>query len=344
MFASVTFDNRLPAWPDVAKRGYWPGLLVGNGASRAIWDGFAYRSLFDAARRPSIARNPLTAADVGLFSRLNTQNFEEVLAALTTARIVGDAMGQPVGWVHDRYESIRQALVQAVKALHLPWGVFTEPSKKSIADCLAAYEWVYSTNYDLLYYWARQVEPRGRFRDFFFTDVAEDAVAFDLTNTHIWGRRTRVLHLHGGLHLYRTPWGATLKRRPIGPESLLEVFGSPMRQPAVPLFVAEGSHKSKLSAIYRSNYLAFAYAQLLRHTGPLVIFGHSLGDSDRHIVDAINASHAGPLAVSVLPSDDVIRVKKRLHDLFPSKALTCFDATTHPLGDPSLRVTLPIAA
>jgi len=54
-----------------------------------------------------------------------------------------------------------------------------------------------------------------------------------------------------------------------------------------PLFVAEGTHRQKLEQISRNGYLSYAFGKLGRITGPLVTFGFSFGESDRHIGNAI---------------------------------------------------------
>lgn len=329
--AKVTFDDSLPTWEDAGKGTDWAGLLIGNGASRSVWDKFKYASLFDAARSNEV-EHPLITADLDLFERLDTVNFERVLAALATARMVGRALGTDVTLIEARYASIQRALVEAVKQKHLPWNSFPPASMTKIRAALLEYQWVYTTNYDLLVYWARMHDDPDEFKDYFWSE------RFDLADTEIWGKATRVLYLHGGLHLYRTPLGATLKRRAEFGTNLLDLFGTPMEEDAVPLFVAEGEAKDKLATIYRSDYLSFAYQTLLGHEGPLAVFGQGFGDSDKHIVDAINHCRTNLIAVSLLPTDDIIEQKKRLHSLFPHATVNVYNAKTHPLGADDLLV------
>ncbi len=105
-----------------------------------------------------------------------------------------------------------------------------------------------------------------------------------------------------------------------------------------PLLVSEGSADGKLATIYRSDYLTFAYASLSQHEGPLCIFGHSLSDSDRHIVDAIRASKSRTLAVSIRPGSavEVHAQKAAFINTVPDVAIRFFDASTHPLGRPDV--------
>lgn len=41
--------ENLDTWEDVRSKAEFTGILVGNGASRAIWSGFDYESLFNVA-------------------------------------------------------------------------------------------------------------------------------------------------------------------------------------------------------------------------------------------------------------------------------------------------------
>src|SRR4051812_24180395 len=93
-------DSSLMSWPEV--EGLLPphgesnrhGILIGNGASTAIWSKFRYPTLFDIACDPS--RSPhLEGYDQKVFEQLNTVNFEAVLSAIATAGKVWKAFNKP---------------------------------------------------------------------------------------------------------------------------------------------------------------------------------------------------------------------------------------------------------
>ena len=84
-------DGKLELWPDLRKTINFTGILLGNGASLAVWPHFDYASLFEVAKK----KNPnvkLTPADETLFDSFSTRHFERVLAALATARKVAGAL------------------------------------------------------------------------------------------------------------------------------------------------------------------------------------------------------------------------------------------------------------
>lgn len=320
-------------WCEIEKHTTWSGILIGNGASQAVWQPFGYASLFETAKG---VKNPLTAQDLDLFTAMGTTNFERVLGSLAIARLVGKAMKNDTSTVEQRYQSIQHALVEAVHAKHVPHSGLTTDRLAAIRIALLGYDFVYSTNYDLLLYWAVMSEDGNDFKDFFWSE------RFNLANTKLWGKATKIIFLHGGLHLYRTWTCSTIKRRAQHGRSLLDMFGQPMEDhgDTVPLFVAEGTSKDKLAAIYRSDYLSFAYTRFCNHKGPLVIYGHSLSESDEHIIEAIKAAGVTSIAVSMRAGqlDAIISKKAAIISKLPNTNIFFFDATTHPLGADTLRV------
>ena len=328
----------LPTWEEVRSKTEFTGLLVGNGASRAVWTGFNYESLFDKAQNVNETHR-LSDADVALFDALRTRNFEHVLAGLATARHVMTALDIPMPALGERYTSIQKALAEAVKSTHVPWKSVPPTCLEAIRSELLNYQSVYSTNYDLIIYWAIMHEGKGGFKDFFW------AKCFDLANTQLSGKSTVVLYLHGGLHLYRTASGGTIKRH-AGPRSnLLDLFGTPLPdedKDATPLFISEGSSDDKLASIQRSDYLSFAYTKLAHHDGPLCLFGHSLSDMDKHIVQALVQAEIHDIAISVRPGsrEAVIAAKAKAHSKLPAAHLLFYDRTTHPLGATRLQIAL----
>lgn len=334
---TMTISSRLSHWDDLADEFEWTGLLVGNGASIAVSRDFKYSSLHNVARSDDLAQ-PLTATDVAFFDAMRTTDFEEVLSALSIAGNVATILEESTEQIDERYESIRQALVQAVRAVHVGWRYVPDSTLETIGRHLRTYEYVYSTNYDLLLYWSIMNREARGFRDYFFGE------SFDVTDTEIWdGRYTKVLYLHGGLHLYRSRSGGTLKRAAGGSGvNLLDLFGMPYRG-AVPLFVTEGNAEQKLRAIGRSDYLSFAYSRFQEHEGPLVAFGHSLGASDAHIVSAMANWEEPIIAIGLMPTSSarLIERKASLRRQLRGR-LMFFDARTHPLGDASLNVDADI--
>jgi hypothetical protein len=331
-------------WPAIrAGDVQWRGLLLGNGASIAVAQSFDYRSLLGVARSANI-EHPLVAGADALFGELGTSNFEYVLASLKLARRVCEATGVDASRFAPLYGDVQQALFEAVGHVHAPWEVLEGETLPRIRAELTAYKSVFSTNYDLLTYWAmmRDGDPND-FRDFCWR---VDGV-FDPADTEVWGAPTLVYYLHGGIHLRRTQAGGTLKRLSQG-ENLLDQFRTDWASDEIPLLVSEGTSTDKLRSINGSDYLSFAYGSFARHRGNLVVFGHGLSDQDDHLVHAINRWDSPEwnrrqIAVSVRPtlSEAEIRQEKaRLAQRLPHADLWFYNADSHPLGQPHVRPQL----
>ncbi|MCB1034217.1 MAG: DUF4917 family protein [Acidobacteria bacterium] len=324
---------KLEDWGNLREECEFTGLLLGNGASRNVWEGFGYDSLYQIACAEN-ATHRLDTTDQRLFDELGTRSFERVLGGLAVAQLVNRSCSVECGELEERYASIQEALVEAVRNHHIAWSVVEGGIRHSMRDALLDYSFVYSTNYDLLVYWAVMADNGSGFKDYFWSDE------FDLGNVEVWGKTTRVLYLHGGLHLCRTARGLSVKRRASSNSNLLEDFGSLYNGERVtPLFVAEGTAADKLRSLYRSDYLSFAYSRLANHMGDLCVFGQALGEEDSHIVRAIRSSMAKKVAVSIRPSSDeeIIKRKAAYIGNFPTLGIRFYNSTTHPLGSPLLR-------
>jgi hypothetical protein len=121
---------------------------------------------------------------------------------------------------------------------------------------------------------------------------------------------------------------------------LLDQFGKPQLgdRDARPLLITEGSARDKLRAIEENDYLSHVYDTLKDCSTPMLVFGHSLGEQDRHLLDAINAFPDRPVAVSMRPGPKA-RIRERQADVvrkLHAEDIHFLDATTHPLGLPDL--------
>jgi Domain of unknown function (DUF4917) len=317
----------------------WPGLLLGNGSSIAVADSFAYRSLYEVACSNAID-HPLSAATRRLFVSFATHNFEFVLASLKLAGRVNAAAQIEAPVLADLYREVQIGLFESVVSVHVEWGGVALRTLSQIRRELLNHKRVYSTNYDLIVYWAmlREGDPYD-FRDFFWGA----GNSFDPADVGILGDPTLIYFLHGGVHLRRTPNGRSFKRT-AEQQNLLSQFPTTWESDEIPLLISEGDSNDKLVSINRSDYLSFAYRRFLEHRGNLVVFGHALGDADEHLVRAINSwstpESPRQVALSIRRQMGEIAVrqeKQRLAQRLPETDLWFYDADTHPLGQPNVR-------
>lgn len=106
--------------------------------------------------------------------------------------------------------------------------------------------------------------------------------------------------------------------------------------------MSEGRIEQKRSAIYRSNYLATVYDDVLADVGvSLAVYGWSFRDEDDHIVEALSRGRLKRIAVSIhTNSQDWRTTRKRarakVKEYFPARrrpALIFFDSASVPFAE-----------
>jgi hypothetical protein len=291
----LTFDEAFAALvPDSE-----PAILLGNGFSQA-WNAaiFNYASLLQVANfedREDQIRE--------LFERLNTWDFEAVMRALLAAQTVAEvhAVEQPIiDNIKRDQEILKQALLAAISDNHprLP-GDLTTAQYQSVRTFLRRFSQIFTVNYDLLMYWARNqnLEPVWRTDDGFRAERRWNG----------YGTEQMVHFLHGGLHLYEGPTGIRKHAYTgeVGGGIVDQVRANlDMEPPQFPLFVAEPTHQQKKQRIGRSPYLTFCLRKLETSAAPIFILGHSMDENDAHIFEAIRKSDTRQIFVSVFGDED----------------------------------------
>lgn len=325
----------LPSWADLNQRHPCSALLLGNGASRAVWKPFGYFSLHEQAQRAG-RKKGLAVSDMALFKALATELFEPVLSTLNQTVRANAALAISSTAPLNRYYSIKEALIHAVRTVHVPWSRVPQATLTSINQALRQFRSVYTSNYDLLLPWAVQQAPQG------FAELFDEQGFFDVRRTRTTG--TRVLHLHGGLHLLKLPDGTTRQRSADAAE-LLDGFA--VNIPGeVPLFVNEDRSDEKLRAIRHSDYLSWSLGELAREHEGLCLFGQHLDSSDQHLLDAIRQARPKHLAIAIRPLNEASILNQKQHyiDRFgdlDQVSLHFFDASSHPLGHAELAINAP---
>jgi hypothetical protein len=330
-------DARLASWPDLNQRHPCNALLLGNGASRALWKPFGYFSLYEEAQRAG-RKKGLAISDQALFKSLGTELFEPVLSTLNHTVRANAALAINSTAPLNRYYSIKEGLIHAIRTLHLPWPLMPAATLASINQALREYRTVYTSNYDLILPWALQHDPQG------FAALFDEQGFFDVRRTRSEG--TRVLHLHGGLHLLKLPDGSTRQRSAENAE-LLDGFA--VNIPGeVPLFVNEERSDEKLRAIRNSDYLAWGLGQLAQESQGMCLFGQHLDSTDQHLVEAIRQARPAHLSIAIRPLSEASVLNQKQHFVerfgdMTGTALHFFDASTHPLGLEGLAIEVPSA-
>lgn len=330
----ASLDANLPTWAQLNDRHPCRALLLGNGASRAVWKPFGYFSLFERAQQ--VRSRALGKSDQALFKALATELFEPVLSMLNTTARTNAALAISSTAPLNRYYAIKEALIHAMRSVHVPCEQVPVSTLQALNQALRNYDRVYTSNYDLLCPWAVGHAPQG------FARLFDDQGFFDVRATREPG--TRLHYLHGGLHLLKQADGTTRQRSAEGSE-LLDGFA--VNTPGdVPLFINESASGDKLRAIRNSDYLSWCLGELAREREGLCVFGQHLGTQDQHLAEAIRQARPAHLTIAIRPLGEasIISQKQRYLEVFsemPGVPLHFFDASTHPLGGVGREIAVP---
>lgn len=294
---------KIYAWKEI-KGDFKEKLVLGNGASIAVWDGFKYDSLYDKAAGSGIFNPRLKR----LFKEFKTRDFELVLKQLRQAGIVNQLLGVKETKTQTLYDLLRDALVKTVSSTH--------PEQRDVQSCLSRiasfmkqFDTVLSLNYDLIVYWA-MLRGNTLFGQQFKDGFVDDGMFRDDYETLYppYGQATKttmVFYPHGNLILATIVdldrYGIEIKlirpdEQAVLRQKIIETWET---GDVVPLFVSEGDTDTKLKSIKRSSYLQIAYSELESKIETVVVYGFSFGEDDEHILRAIMKGQPRKMAISI---------------------------------------------
>lgn len=318
-------------WSVLAKRFGGSDLLLGNGFSINIAPRLRYDSLFDEFL---IRCGPKYRKR---FRSFNTTNFEIILEKLSNAKDVNKIFNIETTEIEYSIECLKDGLIKTIEAVHPRWAKTNQAQLERIAIRLNTFTNVYTLNYDLYLYRIililkdkhRDDRSIAQYSDYFWESYDEKFLCFD-TSQEFKGYR-HPYYLHGALFLFRESSYDLKLRKADSPAELMEVIGNTIREGRMPLFVSEGTPEQKKESIGRSSYLRFALKKLEESDNSLVIFGTSLSEPDKHIINAIN-SNQRDLAISIhagsKSDDELISEKHRIKSKFPRHKVKFFHSDT----------------
>lgn len=289
-----TFQNAISSLKKEEK----PAIILANGFSQS-WDPeiFSYANLLEAADFGD--RNEIIRP---LFESLETFDFETVSKNLTAAEkilLAYDPENIVIKNVISDREVLKNSLIKAISDTHpdLP-NKITNSQYRAVRTFLSQFDEVFSTNYDLLFYWARNK-----------ADLAPEDYETDdgFRIERRWrGYETgqNVHFLHGGLHIYDTEQSIKKHAYTEEGETIIQQVRNNLNHGSFPLFVSEPTYQKKKQRIEHNPYLNYCFQALADLTGTLFIHGHSMDENDKHIFDQIKLSKVSKIFVSIYGNEN----------------------------------------
>jgi hypothetical protein len=284
-----------------------------------------------------------------IFDIVKTKNFELVMQQLVNfCELIKafDPKSDLLKTIEKASHNQKESLIKAINELH-PDHVFkiSDDECSNCAEFLKPYMDnkgnIFSTNYDILLYWILMrsgLENSDGFGKDRLDDPDDPGTEMELSDELYWGRNRSsqcVFYLHGALPLFDT--GIEVIKEQYDGNYLLENIESRLDKGQYPIFVAAGDGYEKLNHIMHNRYLSYCYDSLSNIDGSLVTFGFNFGDSDRHIIQAINkawehnkdkefSEKLWSVYIGVYSESDERHINSLKH-LFKPK-ITLFDAKT----------------
>jgi Domain of unknown function (DUF4917) len=293
----VNMKSFQAAW-EMIEPGERPAILLGNGFSQS-WNAkiFNYANLLAMADFGS--RNLQIR---GLFERLETYDFETVMRALLASQYVLEVyMADPtlISVMKQDQQILKDALVRAISTSHpeAPSEV-NDDQYKAVRKFLSSFNNIFTVNYDLLMYWARnkdEIEP----------------VEWETDDGFRAGRRwigygtdQKVHFLHGGLHIYDDPSGIKKHVYKSSGTRIIDQVKENLAENKFPLFVSEPNQQKKTRRIENNAYLSYCFRALSEIETSVFIYGHSLDENDQHIFSQLKKCSAKKFFVSIYGDED----------------------------------------
>lgn len=262
-----------------------PHLLIGNGFSIACNRIFQYESLYEKAIGKGLSEQAQK-----VFAARRTTNFEAIMRLLDetaeVARIYDLVSSKEESAIEKDNMFIKEILVNTIADSHINTpSEIPEDRLNHAADFLKQYDTIFTTNYDLLLEWVlkRSKAPSSHYDNFAAAQNGE----LDLVFLRSEQDRANVFYLHGALFLYFSDYKVYKQNWTEMDQSVRTLVQASIDSGKYPLCITEGSSEQKLRRITRNTYLSYALQKLRAIRKPLVIFGHSLGHGDDHILSAI---------------------------------------------------------
>lgn len=309
----ITFEQAIADSEQYKKR----HLILGNGFSigcRA--DIFHYASLFGEADFSNIHEAKK------VFDALETRDFEVAIRALENGSKIhpiyapDDSAG--VEAMNAHAAALKELLVATIAENHPAnpnelndvefWAC-----RKFLSHFLASQKGghVFTLNYDLLLYWTLMHEDSPfegnaidlKKNDGFGNDEDEPDADYVVWQGETAAHSANVHFLHGALHLFDA--GDELQKytwvRKGDP--LVEQARDAIAADKFPLFVAEGTSRQKKNKIRHNAYLYQCFKMLVANaktvTHCFFILGHSLADSDNHILKRLGKGRFKKLYIGI---------------------------------------------
>ncbi len=290
-------------------------LLLGNGFSINIHDGFSYSKLIEEITKKCSPELK------DLISKSQTKNTEDILFKLQNYIEISKIIKKESNEVEKLFNEMKKYFITVISDIHPKPGYYSSFFNEIHTE-IDLFSQIYTTNYDLsLYYLSVGLDS---FTDKFGRGDYLNILTFDPENHKTY--KKAIYYLHGNLMFFTetNEVTRTTKLETRNGYPLLEQISSKIENDKYPIIVTEGSSNYKLDKINMNEYLKYCWEILQEESSKeLVIYGHSLSETDNHIIklieDKFDKIYYGLFSVSS-------KNKSRIRSLFDSVEVVFFNS------------------
>ncbi|MDI9257301.1 DUF4917 family protein [Flavobacterium sedimenticola] len=269
-----------------------PDLLLGNGFTLQFSKSFAYKSLF------KIFLDNCNEDLAKLIPEFETYNFEEIQKYMEYAKIINSSLNIECNQLNESLNVLKFGLIKTINSVHPKANEVDFTQLENIAKQLHNFNNIFTTNYDLFLYHivmksvdikkAKTIKDYISYQDYFFGNYAP--VGFKQLMDEQKETYKHIYYLHGALFLFKED-GNDIKLIKNNNEELIDLISFEINSDRFPTFITEGDSKLKLKSIKENFYLSFCLRKLKDANAPILIFGNSLSEFDKHIINALKENH-----------------------------------------------------
>ncbi len=300
----LTFDEVLRQTPNAH-------LLLGNGFSMSYDPKrFSFTTLLESATRDGIIDKDSELYKV--FQGLETADFETVMRAMENSKEIikvygGDSALQKK--IAKDSEALKEYLVRIITNNHPEKSTsLSVKEKNACVAFLKKFKRIYTLNYDLLLYWASMQDMSESFSDGFGNTEDSEHEGY-VVYKNSGSSKMNVHYLHGALHYFDAGDEIIKKTYANTDINIIDQVRESLKINIYPIFISEGTSEQKKTKILHSAYLNHCYKSLRSIGGDLVIFGASLKENDKHILDAIIESPIKRIYLGVSGEDAATHIR-----------------------------------
>lgn len=265
---------------------YGNPILLGNGFSILNNNNFSYKNLIK-----EIIQN--SEVDVkNILNKFNEKNIEEVLYKIQSSIEICKILDIPSKKIIKTETKLIRSFIDIISKLQPSSDSYFEPYSYHYGNQLKKFGSIFTTNYDLnIYFLVLKYFSRNNGLFTHSDNFSGSNQYLTFNNESNSSYESHIYYLHGNILLFGNNLEIFKVKKTDENSSIIDKIKENINNGKLPIIVTDGSPEYKLNKINGNKYLRFCFEEFKNHkSDSLVIYGHSLSDLDKHLIECINSN------------------------------------------------------